>query len=266
MPRRLIALLAVAAAAVCAATPAPAADALALKVLGFSPDGRYFGFVQYGMQTEAGTNLAETFLIDTSTDRFVQGAPLRVTTEIPDNEFDEAKELKALLAKSAKRAAGHVSRYNISSTGKLLVRVDDARSEEYGSGSDAPGLGAEAVSAKHPALGALELKLDPKEFDWPKTAKLGSHREAGLCAKEVDWQKGAGFRLTVAHGGKAIVLNDDKTIPASRFCALGYGITDVHAFDRPDGKVTLVVMVAMHTRGFEGSDRTFLAVTRVLDR
>lgn len=62
------------------------------------------------------------------------------------------------------------------------------------------------------------------------------------------------------------MLNDDKTIPASRFCALGYGITDVHAFDRADGKVTLVVMVGMHTRGFEGSDRTFLAVTRVLDR
>lgn len=188
MPRRLIALLAAACAIACAPGPVLAADALALKVLGFSPDGRYFGFVQYGMQAEAGTNLAETFLIDTATDRFAQGSPVRVTTEMPEDDFDEAKEVKALLAKSAKRAAVHVSRYNISSSGKVLARVGDARSEEYGSGSDAPGVGSQAVSARHAALGALDLKLDLKEFDWPKSAKLGSHKGAGLCAKEVDWQ------------------------------------------------------------------------------
>jgi hypothetical protein len=39
----------------------------------------------------------------------------------------------------------------------------------------------------------------------------------------------------------------------------------IHAYDRPDGKVTLAVVVGMEQRGFEGEDRVFLAVTKVLD-
>ena len=62
------------------------------------------------------------------------------------------------------------------------------------------------------------------------------------------------------------MLNDDKTIPASRHCVTGHGIAEVHAFDRPDGKVTLAVIVGMDVRGFEGNDRLFFAVTRVLGR
>ena len=62
------------------------------------------------------------------------------------------------------------------------------------------------------------------------------------------------------------MLDDDKTIPTSRDCVTGYGIAEVHAFDRPDGKVTLAVMLGMEIRGFEGEDRLFLAVTRVLYR
>ena len=38
------------------------------------------------------------------------------------------------------------------------------------------------------------------------------------------------------------------------------------ALTNSDGKVTLAVILGMKARGFEGSDRLFLAVTRVLDR
>ncbi len=34
--------------------PSQAMEALALKVLGFSPDGRHFGFIQYGGQGDGG--------------------------------------------------------------------------------------------------------------------------------------------------------------------------------------------------------------------
>ena len=44
-----------------ASTPARSFDILALKVLGFSPDGRYFGFVQYGPQWEASKLVADTY-------------------------------------------------------------------------------------------------------------------------------------------------------------------------------------------------------------
>lgn len=266
MFKRMTAVLAFAAAVALAPLPASAADALALKVLGFSADGRYFGFVQYGVQTDAGTNLAETFIIDTATDRFVPGVPIRVITEMSDDNLDEAAEIKALLAQSAKRTAGLVARTGLTRPGAMLGRDAEARTDEPHSGSGGPTAGAKTLNVKHPRLGELNLTLENREIAWPKTSKLGSHKEASLCSEAVDWQKGAGFRLTLARGGRTIVLNDDKTIPASRFCASGYGIAEVHAFDRPDGRVTLAVIVGMHARGFEGDDRLFLAVTRVLDR
>ncbi len=247
-------------------TPAQAMEALALKVLGFSPDGRHFGFIQYGGQGDGGEYFSETYVIDAAKDRFVPGVPLRIDTVEEEAIADEASDPENLLKLALKRSQTLIKRFDVTKPGALLARVENARTGEAHSGSGGPTAGAKAVTAKHPRLGELNLKLDLREFAWPRTSRIGAHKGAGLCAKEVDWQKGAGFRLSLEQGGRMIVLSDDKTIPASRFCALGYGIAEVHAFDRPDGKITLVVMVGMQVRGFEGEDRLFLAVTKVLDR
>jgi len=265
MLKRILAALAFGLAAL-TGSPALAIESLAVKVLGFSPDGRYFAFVQYGGYGDHSSYIAETFVIDTSRDRFVEGMPVRVTADMREDNPNEDEELKEILATAAKRAEPLMSRYNIVKPGTLLMRVEEAKTQEVASGSDRPVAGIGAVIAKHAQLGDLGLRLDPKELTWPKTSKLGNHKGAASCAKELDWQKGAGFRLTLAQSGKSSVLNDDRTIPASRNCALGYGIAEVHAFDRPDGKVTLAVLVGMDQRGFEGSDRVFLAVTKVLER
>jgi predicted secreted protein len=248
--------------------PARSADALALKVLGFSPDGRYFAFMQYGPQWEAERFFAETFVIDASRDRFVQGAPVRVTAPMKDGTTEDNVEpaLKAFVAHAGKRASGVLNPHKVTKPGALLVKVEEARSGEHGSGCDQPKAGVPSVTAKHPQLGDLRLTLDLKQLDWPKSSKLGAHKGAVLCADELDGTKGAGFRLTLEHASRTIVLNDDQTIPASRHCVTGYGLAEVHAFDRPDGKVTLAVILGMETRGFEGQDRVFLGVTRVLER
>jgi predicted secreted protein len=165
-----------------------------------------------------------------------------------------------------KRSARLIRNFKLSQPGVLLAQDADARTSEVESrsGAEAPLLGKPELIATHASLGRLEFRLTRKEFDWPATSRLGRHKNAEPCKTAVDWQKGAGFRLTLVRGRETIVLNDDKTIPASRFCASGYGIAAVHAFDRPDGKVTLAVVLGMSLRGFEGDDRRFLAVTRVL--
>lgn len=263
MPKMFAAALVVVAAVV---SPAQAMEALALKVLGFSPDGRYFGFIQYGGQGDGGEYLAETYVIDTSRDRFAPGVPVRIDTVDEEAIADEAAEPDKLLALAVKRSEGLVRKFDITRPGARLVNVEAARTGEPHSGSGGPTSGETSVTAKHATLGDLKLILDIKAFAWPKTSRHGRHKEAISCAREVDWQKGAGFRLTLERAGRGIVLNDDKSIPASRHCVTGYGIAEVHAFDRPDGKVTLAVMIGMDVRGFEGNDRPFLAVTRVLDR
>lgn len=263
-------VLAAAFAALSVPSIAIAADALALKILGFSPDGRYFAFQQYGPQWDASRIYAEVFVIDASQDRFVAGVPLRVGVDMKDDTTEDnfGPQFKAFEATVRKRAASLISTHKIAKPGVVLASATDARAGEYSSGSDMPaaGAGLATLSAKHPALGDLNFKLETRTADWPKTSRLGTHKTATSCAQEMDPEKGVVFRLTLERGGHSIVLHDDKTIPASRHCVSGYGIVEIHAFDRPDGKVTLAAILGMHTRGFEGSDRVFLAVTRVLER
>ena len=266
MLRWIAAALVVAAAIALAHDPARSMEALALKVIGFSPDGRYFGFVQYGGQGDGGEYLAETYVIDTGRDRFAPGVPVRINTVDEEAIAEEAEDPAKLLALAMKRSQALIKKFDVTRPGAILTRVEAARTDAPHSGSGGPISGEKTVTAKHPVLGDLKLTLGIKQFAWPKTSRHGTHKGAISCAREVDWQKGAGFRLTLEQAGRTIVLNDDKTIPASRHCVTGYGIAEVHAFDRPDGKVTLAVIVGMDVRGFEGNDRLFFAVTRVLGR
>lgn len=251
-----------------AAAPAHAFDLYALKVLGFSPDGRHFGFMYYAPQFDAQRFHAEVSLIDATTDRFVAGAPIKVTEEmkddIPEGKFDA--ELNAFLGRVEKRAAPLVGQHKVSKPGTVMAKVAAARAEEYETTPDkpAPEAGAASITAKHPRLGELKFNLETRDADWPPASKLYAGKEAPSCITEMDPSKGVVFRLTLEQGGRSIVLQDDKTIPSSRHCVTGYGIVEVQSFDRPDGKVTLVVLLGMKKRGFEGEDRVFLAVTRVL--
>jgi predicted secreted protein len=104
MLRWIAAALVVAAAIALAHDPARSMEALALKVIGFSPDGRYFGFVQYGGQGDGGEYLAETYVIDTSRDRFAPGVPVRINTVDEEAIAEEAEDPAKLLALAMKRS------------------------------------------------------------------------------------------------------------------------------------------------------------------
>jgi predicted secreted protein len=72
-----------------------------------------------------------------------------------------------------------------------------------------------------------------------------------------------GFRLQSQKSGAApVTLHQDTSIPESRGCPLGYAISDIIAFRRPDQREVLAVLISVSQFGFEGPDRRFLAVTR----
>ncbi len=245
-----------------------AAEAAALKVYGFSPDGRYFAFAQHGGQGDGGHAYAEITVIDAAQDRFAPGFPVRIEPTEFEDQDGAPEEGEQAVTLAEKKAGAKLTRFSATRPGQVLardgaVRADDTAS--YSAGNDlGPKPGGRNMSFTHPRLGKMELALALKEFDWPATSRHGRHKEAISCKQEVDWQKGVGFRLTLARAQARLVLADDKTIPASRDCVLSYGLAEVHAFDRPDGAVTLAVILDMHVRGWEGEDRRFLVVTKVI--
>jgi predicted secreted protein len=239
-----------------------AAEALALKVFGFSPDGKYFGFMQYGGVGDGGEYIAEAHVIDAARDRLVPKMPLRFASFLEKNPIEDDRPYGEWLAAVAERRfAATLRPYKFIPPRQALSGDEGARSNEtFAISSDArvsPGL--KSLAFHHERLGRGSVELAVRRVPWPRTKRTSP--DAPTCAEEVDWEPGAIFRLTLKYNGRTFVLKDDKTIPASRGCVLGYGITDIYAYTRPDDQVALAVILAMAVRGFEGSDRHFLAVT-----
>ena len=54
-----------------------AGESAQFNALGFSDDGRYFAFEQFGIQDGSGFPYSDIFLIDLDTDSFAGGTPVR---------------------------------------------------------------------------------------------------------------------------------------------------------------------------------------------
>src|SRR3569833_2885359 len=60
------------------ASPALAGDRANLNILGYSEDGRYFAFEEYGVHDGAGGNYSSIYVIDLPADKWTYGLPFTV--------------------------------------------------------------------------------------------------------------------------------------------------------------------------------------------
>jgi hypothetical protein len=93
-----------------------AGDAAARRIIGFSPDGNYFAFEQYGT-LDAGASASgwsEIDIIDTRTDQFVGGKPIHVVDETEESTLT----LEQARAQAAAQAAPILARYAIAQRGE----------------------------------------------------------------------------------------------------------------------------------------------------
>src|SRR4051794_37720082 len=108
-PLRLLLLLFV------ATVPARAADNAERAVIGFSPDGRYFAFEQYGIQDGSGFPYSDIFVVDLNANSWVKGSPFRQKVE------DEGALVSHARAKAAKAASALITELKIAEPGEVLV-------------------------------------------------------------------------------------------------------------------------------------------------
>src|SRR4051812_44181294 len=87
------------------AAPALAGDAAQFDPIGFSEDGRYFGYEEYGIQDGSGFPYDNIYVVDLIADKWV-GAPVRVRLDddsagVPQARQQAMTEAKAMLVKAA---------------------------------------------------------------------------------------------------------------------------------------------------------------------
>jgi predicted secreted protein len=239
------------------ASDAMAGDGAALHVLGFSTNGRYFAFEQYGEQDGSGTLFSTITAIEIAGDRPVKGAPIAVfmSPDHPDLGKEPRDQLLATIrARAATNAAAMLRRLDISEASQQIASAADGRTRSV--------LPADQVkSVMQAAVGSLPLpaerfgtdaRLVLREFD------IAMQR----CKHQGTGEHPVGFGLTLERRGRPTIhLSRDQTIPAARGCPERYGIVEAHALPLPDGSLALAVVIQYFYPGFEGPDRRFMAVT-----
>ncbi|MGC4025685.1 MAG: DUF2259 domain-containing protein [Mesorhizobium sp.] len=217
---------------------AMAGDAASLEILGFSEDGKVFAFEEYGVQDGSGFQYANRFYIDTTTDKFLPGSPVRVRID------DESATADAARAQAAQQGA------KIAPDGTLERGFTAA---------------ANAIT---------ELSADPHQFVFlPRPVFPPIDDQVAIKLEEIDFpsaqncmgvEKLKGFqliRLDPNKLGDSQELNNDKSIPESRGCATGYRLGAVQTFYPKEGAAVFAVLIAVERVGFEGPDHRWIAVT-----
>jgi predicted secreted protein len=88
---RLFAAIAIFAATQFCAVSARAGDTAELNILGFTADGGVFAFEEFGIQDGSGIPYAHRFYIDTATDSFLPGTPIRVRIDDETASLEDAR-------------------------------------------------------------------------------------------------------------------------------------------------------------------------------
>ncbi|MGH6767968.1 MAG: DUF2259 domain-containing protein [Xanthobacteraceae bacterium] len=236
---------------------ARAGDGAALSILGFSPDGRYFAFEQFGEEDGAGSLYSTITAVEVAGDRMVRGTP--VTNSIDPEATDRRKEprdklLAKIRANVASEAAALLKSLRISEPGRPIAFVPKSRSRDL--------LDSEPVKAARQAV-ARSVAL-PAEYFGPDAQLVLREFDLALprCKDLVTEGHPNGFALTLERKGRPTIhLSRDQTIPVARGCPDRYGIAEAHALRLADGSIAFAVIIQYFYFGFEGPDRRFLAIT-----
>lgn len=221
------------------ASGASAGDVAEMRPLGFSPDGKFFAFEQFGEQDGSGFAYAEIQVIDTETDQYVPGTPVSVLIKREEASIGEARResLKQAKAILDERKIGDDPGYLVAMApiGELAGKVHEMRYQAYPSFYVSDGV----------------YRVSLEEFE---------AKGEDLCVSmNVNVR---GFALSIADDAKAEVRREvyrDKSVPKSRNCPSAYAVGGVVTPGyRTKGPHMIMVQVA--SLGFEGNNLRWLAV------
>jgi predicted secreted protein len=216
-----------------------AADRAQLDLIGYSPDGRYFAFEQYGVQDGSGFAYADVFVIDLPADKWTYGSPFHVQAD----EAHSDRPLADVRADAMARAAEKLTPLKIDVPAEILALIGDGMASASGKTLTFSTPACCGPGKTNGEGFTLTLETHPAKF------------EADYCAG----MQPVGYALTLTDGsGTRDLHRDGDTLPRSRGCTLDYRL---YAVVRPFAAAgPRAAIISSYPFGFEGPDRRFLAV------
>ena len=231
-------------------TPADllAGDYSNLQFIGFSKDGKYLAFEEYGTGDASGYPFASVYFVDVEKNAFV-GKPFDVEIE-KDGATEEAAIKKAEALAAQKMRQLKIVRGN---TGKLIVAhllTDWTYDDSFVRMGDKP----EKVK-----LNDYINQNSPNQYEYYELTLKPSATTQKNCEQYEEYYK---LELTLDHymnGEKDMetqILQKDAELPASRGCPYGYRIESVYSY-----KDKMAVFLNVFSQGWEGPDMRYMVVT-----
>lgn len=220
-----------------ASASALAGDSAERRIIGFSPDGKWFAFEQFGVQDGSGFPYYDIFIIDLDKDKWATGTPVRIRID------DENATLHQARGQARVKAAPMLAKLKIIDQGRLIA--SNPVTESVG---DTTEINFQA----HMNLASLEYRYRIKLEQFALTGEPHC-KDLGSETK--------GFAVAISKGEQPPVeVYRDAALPKSRGCASRYAIADVIAASNPGRPNRFVVLVHKFAFGFEGPDSRFIAI------
>lgn len=228
-------------------TNARAGDYAHEQAIGFSKDGRYFGFEEFGIEDGSGFPYSNIFIIDLETDTFAPSTPVRVRLG------SAGGLLAAARTKVRKDARAVLKKYQLTSPATSIY------ARGLGDFADFEG----GLTTPHVSKITLPSFTDPTSTSRNSFELIMRHIPAPSVAKcPLDT---IGFQMEkIDADGKRRFVHKDKKILLSRGCPVKYRITRVYipAFVRGE---FAAVLISVFQTGFEGLDRRFIVFPVLLN-
>ena len=248
-------------AAAAIGTAAQAGDLARPEVIGFSLDGQFVAFEEYGEQDGSGYPYASVYVIDVAANAWVPGSPVHVMLDLEDfPELEESRNgISMARAQAMDEAQAVLDTHGIvpGETGTTLI---------YHPMSD-------LQAPTHEVEFSFGAAYSPYSRD-TNFLYLSQHE---VPSAECDrYDLGPVSMMTLELEGDYIertTLQQDSSLPASRGCSTGYRIHSVvvYAPNQADQHgcchrdLAMLVLLQMSQFGFEGPDWRTMGVTAMLN-
>lgn len=218
------------------ATPLLAEDIAFRRIIGFSPDGDHFAFEQSGIRNGSGDAYAEIFLIDTHSNTWVEGSPLRA------GGGGGPEGLRQVRWQAIRKARPVLRQYDIRAKGVVLASNPITE-----------------ISAL-PNRVTVASRRSLRELDKPLVFSIEEIEVATPRCRSYTDRPVKGMIIRVRREtGEDQVLHEDRRIPASRGCPTGYRIEDIVRLTKPGGGAVYVVIYSFVSAGEHGEELRYIA-------
>lgn len=212
------------------------------KSLGFSANGKFYGFLQYGIADGSGNAFATVTVVEVAKNKLVRLASEEIESEVTlKDDAAVAQALAKAKLKDFGLATGKVEGET------LLARLKTDHSQASNTVFSTQTLWAEGGASA--TIPKYELKI--------QTQKLSASQCYDMVEPELMKLTLSGLHGTLV-GTK--VLQMDQKLPKARQCAFAYKVSRVLRHGK-----SLVVILDFQSLGFEGPNVEHMAVTASVD-